>query len=126
MRRDHELYVLFKTLPLVQFLTGVRGKSYKEVWLVRDQKKVHLQTPDDEHRLVPYRLINITKIPFGTHPTVDIIDLCSKPVHKLVKRIKKYPPDHTSRVEVVLGHASDLFCFIRMDGHSERVSPWSV
>jgi hypothetical protein len=125
VRRDHELYVLFRTLPLVEYITGVRKQSYKEVWLVRDSMTVYLRTPDDLHRLRPYKLINITKAPTGSYPTVDVIDLCSKQVHKLVKRIRKYPPDHTSRVEIVLGRETGMFCFVRMDGYSERVSPWT-
>jgi len=126
MRRLNEVYVLFKTGVLFDFLSGVRQKSYKSVWLVRQDSRVLIQTDDAKYTLKPYRVCHSKLIPTGKHPEVDVIDLCNKYVRKLTGSGAQNPPDRGSRVEIVLNYDTGDYCMIRMDGYSERASPWDA
>jgi hypothetical protein len=126
MRRDTEIYVLFKTGELLDFFTSVRRKSYKVVWLVRQGRRVKLQTEDKEYSLQPYRVCNLSKAPAVTDPEVDVIDLCSKHVRRLTGSMKQYPPNSSSRVEMIVNFETNEFCMIRLDGYPETASPWDA
>jgi hypothetical protein len=126
MRRSNEVYVLFRTVLLFDFLESIRRKAYKSVWLVREGSRVYLQTEDSKHALEPYRVCNSKRIPTGIHPEVDIIDLCCKYIRKLTTSGRQKAPNAASRVEIILNYDTGELCLVRLDRCSERVSPWDV
>lgn len=126
MRRNTELYVIFNTVALLDFFAGVRRRSYKVVWLVRHGKRVELRTEDGKYTLSPRRVSNPGGVETGKDPEVDVIDLCSKCVRRITGSVKQKAPDAASRVEIVISTLTGEFCIIRMDGYSERTSPWDA
>jgi hypothetical protein len=126
VRRPNELYYLFRVVPLLEFMAGVRRRGCKELWLTRTRREAYLRTPDGEQVHRPYRLIHHKAARVGPYSEVDIVDLCSKPVHRLFQQARRVELDPKARIELVVNPGLDSSCWVFIQGYSERVGPWDL